>query len=186
MYFLLRLFCSPDVCLNIISHITLSSRLGHFLYTRQPQVNCLEPHPNLPGMATSGLDHDIKLWAPTAESPTGLKGLKEVIHSALVSHNPLSFYTVNAATFTAGCIQFVTRHSRARSRHSFQRCAVNRVDLSASVSFGNRFIGSGDLFTSCSSGGTRDAVTPLRKPLVNTVCAITGCPEPRRNKSSLI
>lgn len=29
-------------------------------------------------MATSGLDHDIKLWAPTAESPTGLKGLKEV------------------------------------------------------------------------------------------------------------
>ncbi len=34
-------------------------------------------------MATSGLDHDIKLWAPTAESPTGLKGLKEVFYSAL-------------------------------------------------------------------------------------------------------
>lgn len=47
------------------------------------QVNCLEPHPHLPGMATSGLDHDIKLWAPTAESPTGLKGLKEVSHSVL-------------------------------------------------------------------------------------------------------
>lgn len=31
-------------------------------------------------MATSGLDHDIKLWAPTAESPTGLKGLKEVMY----------------------------------------------------------------------------------------------------------
>uniref|UniRef100_A0A7N8YNZ6 DDB1 and CUL4 associated factor 8 n=1 Tax=Mastacembelus armatus TaxID=205130 RepID=A0A7N8YNZ6_9TELE len=42
-------------------------------------VNCLEPHPHLPGMATSGLDHDIKLWAPTAESPTTLKGLKEVM-----------------------------------------------------------------------------------------------------------
>uniref|UniRef100_A0A1A7X838 DDB1 and CUL4 associated factor 8 n=1 Tax=Iconisemion striatum TaxID=60296 RepID=A0A1A7X838_9TELE len=42
-------------------------------------VNCLEPHPHLPGMATSGLDHDIKLWAPTAETPTGLKGLKEVM-----------------------------------------------------------------------------------------------------------
>ncbi|XP_041848498.1 DDB1- and CUL4-associated factor 8 isoform X2 [Melanotaenia boesemani] len=42
-------------------------------------VNCLEPHPHLPGMATSGLDHDIKLWAPTAENPTGLKGLKEVM-----------------------------------------------------------------------------------------------------------
>lgn len=34
-------------------------------------------------MATSGLDHDIKLWAPTAESPTGLKGLKEVLHHIL-------------------------------------------------------------------------------------------------------
>jgi len=42
------------------------------------QVNCLEPHPHLPGLATSGLDHDVKLWAPTAENPTTLKGLKEV------------------------------------------------------------------------------------------------------------
>lgn len=47
------------------------------------QVNCLEPHPHLPGMATSGLDYDIKLWAPTAENPTGLKGLKEVFLSFL-------------------------------------------------------------------------------------------------------
>ncbi|XP_028831346.1 DDB1- and CUL4-associated factor 8 isoform X2 [Denticeps clupeoides] len=42
-------------------------------------VNCLEPHPHLPGLATSGLDHDVKLWAPTSETPTGLKGLKEVM-----------------------------------------------------------------------------------------------------------
>lgn len=42
------------------------------------KVNCLEPHPHLPGLATSGLDHDVKLWAPTAENPTTLKGLKEV------------------------------------------------------------------------------------------------------------
>ncbi|XP_051556263.1 DDB1- and CUL4-associated factor 8-like [Myxocyprinus asiaticus] len=42
-------------------------------------VNCLEPHPHLPGLATSGLDHDVKLWAPTAENPTALKGLKEVM-----------------------------------------------------------------------------------------------------------
>ena len=45
------------------------------------QVNCLEPHPHLPGLATSGLDHNVKLWAPTAENPTGLKGLKEVLLS---------------------------------------------------------------------------------------------------------
>ena len=42
------------------------------------QVNCLEPHPTAPILATSGLDHDIKLWVPTAEQPTSLDGLKNV------------------------------------------------------------------------------------------------------------
>lgn len=42
------------------------------------QVNCLEPHPNAPVLATSGLDHDIKLWLPTAKEPTALDGLKNV------------------------------------------------------------------------------------------------------------
>lgn len=42
------------------------------------QVNCLEPHPHLPVLATSGLDHDVKIWAPTAEASTELTGLKDV------------------------------------------------------------------------------------------------------------
>ncbi|OBS76407.1 hypothetical protein A6R68_17145 [Neotoma lepida] len=40
-------------------------------------VNCLEPHPHLPVLATSGLDHDVKIWAPTAEASTELTGLKD-------------------------------------------------------------------------------------------------------------
>lgn len=57
-----------------------SARIVQFMEgDRGGVVNCLEPHPHLPGMATSGLDHDIKLWAPTAEIPTALKGLKEVM-----------------------------------------------------------------------------------------------------------
>ncbi|WIA23425.1 hypothetical protein OEZ85_000180 [Tetradesmus obliquus] len=33
-------------------------------------VNCLEPHPLLPHvLATSGIEHDIKIWAPTAQQP---------------------------------------------------------------------------------------------------------------------
>lgn len=27
-------------------------------------VNCLQPHPTLPYLITSGIDHDIKLFAP--------------------------------------------------------------------------------------------------------------------------
>jgi len=46
-------------------------------------VNCLEPHPNAPVLATSGLDHDVKLWLPTAEEPTALDGLKNVSNIGL-------------------------------------------------------------------------------------------------------
>lgn len=31
-------------------------------------VNCLQPHPTLPYLATSGIDYDIKIWSPTSES----------------------------------------------------------------------------------------------------------------------
>ena len=30
-------------------------------------VNVLEPHPNLPFLATSGLDDDVKIWMPGPE-----------------------------------------------------------------------------------------------------------------------
>lgn len=42
-------------------------------------INVLEPHPHAPVLATSGLDHDVKIWAPTAEKPTTLKGLNKVM-----------------------------------------------------------------------------------------------------------
>lgn len=31
-------------------------------------VNCLESHPNFPIIATSGLDHDVKIWSPSNTS----------------------------------------------------------------------------------------------------------------------
>ena len=41
-------------------------------------VNVLEPHPNFPVMATSGLDSDIKIWTPTSETPNTLDNLADV------------------------------------------------------------------------------------------------------------
>lgn len=46
---------------------------------RAGNINCLEPHPYLPVMATSGLDREPKIWAPTAKDTTELTGLKNVI-----------------------------------------------------------------------------------------------------------
>nr|CAD7573422.1 unnamed protein product [Timema californicum] len=41
-------------------------------------VNCLEPHPEIPVIATSGLDDDIKIWVPSCENEPTLDGLKSV------------------------------------------------------------------------------------------------------------
>ena len=38
----------------------------------------MEPHPHIPVLATSGLDHDVKLFSPIAPTPTDLSGLAEV------------------------------------------------------------------------------------------------------------
>lgn len=39
-------------------------------------VNCLEPHPTSPFLATSGLDDDIKIWVPSCEHPPDLSSIK--------------------------------------------------------------------------------------------------------------
>ncbi|CAH1797070.1 unnamed protein product [Owenia fusiformis] len=42
-------------------------------------INVLEPHPSFPVIATSGLDNDVKIWAPTEHEPTKLKGIQEIV-----------------------------------------------------------------------------------------------------------
>ncbi|RZF35872.1 hypothetical protein LSTR_LSTR015408 [Laodelphax striatellus] len=39
-------------------------RLVMLLEADQHVVNCVQPHPHLPLLATSGIDYDVKLWAP--------------------------------------------------------------------------------------------------------------------------
>ncbi|CAI9723048.1 DDB1CUL4-associated and CUL4-associated factor 8-like isoform X1 [Octopus vulgaris] len=74
-------------------YIVSGSDCGHiFLWDKQTEsvvqfmkgddggvINVLEPHPFAPFLATSGLDSDVKIWAPTAEEPTKLKGLKKIM-----------------------------------------------------------------------------------------------------------
>lgn len=33
-------------------------------------VNCIQPHPNRPLLATSGVDHNVKLWSPISVDTT--------------------------------------------------------------------------------------------------------------------
>lgn len=41
-----------------------TAELQMLLQADQHVVNCLQPHPTFPILATSGIDHDVKLWAP--------------------------------------------------------------------------------------------------------------------------
>lgn len=43
------------------------------------QVNCLEPHPTAPILATSGLDDDIKIWIPSNENPPKMGELASTV-----------------------------------------------------------------------------------------------------------
>ena len=42
-------------------------------------VNVLETHPNLPFLATSGLDDEVKIWHPTSNSPIALDLIEKVV-----------------------------------------------------------------------------------------------------------
>lgn len=47
-----------------------TARLCMLLEADQHVVNCLQPHPYLPMLATSGIDYDVKLWAPINDEPS--------------------------------------------------------------------------------------------------------------------
>ncbi|XP_017468152.1 PREDICTED: WD and tetratricopeptide repeats protein 1 [Rhagoletis zephyria] len=42
-------------------------------------VNCVQPHPEICLLATSGIDHDIKIWSPIAASPDERPNLVEYV-----------------------------------------------------------------------------------------------------------
>ncbi|MQM02606.1 hypothetical protein Taro_035374 [Colocasia esculenta] len=45
-------------------------------------VNCIEPHPHFPFMATSGIEKNVKLWMPIARKPAALpSNLEEIMES---------------------------------------------------------------------------------------------------------
>ncbi|XP_065057711.1 DDB1- and CUL4-associated factor 6-like isoform X2 [Rhopilema esculentum] len=45
----------------------------------QHVVNCVQPHPFDPVLATSGIDYDIKVWAPLSTEPNILMNIDEII-----------------------------------------------------------------------------------------------------------
>ena len=57
-----------------------SEHIVCFLKADEGIVNCLNVHPTLPILASSGLDHDVKIWEPHSDTwPQTMKGIKPQI-----------------------------------------------------------------------------------------------------------
>eukprot|EP00062_Callorhinchus_milii_P009422 gi/632953219/ref/XP_007892297.1/ PREDICTED: DDB1- and CUL4-associated factor 8 [Callorhinchus milii] len=82
-------------------------------------VNCLEPHPHLPVLATSGLDHSVKIWAPTSQLPSPLCGLREVIKKNKRERDSDSLR--QSDLFDSHMLWFLMHHLRERRHREHHR-----------------------------------------------------------------
>nr|CAB3236306.1 DDB1- and CUL4-associated factor 8-like [Phallusia mammillata] len=70
---------SGSDCGNIFFWEKESSRIVQLMEgDKGGVVNVLEPHPSLPVIATSGLDHEVKIWTPTATPNTKVNKMAEL------------------------------------------------------------------------------------------------------------
>uniref|UniRef100_A0A8C5KSX1 Uncharacterized protein n=1 Tax=Jaculus jaculus TaxID=51337 RepID=A0A8C5KSX1_JACJA len=71
-------------------------------------VHSIDPHPNLPVMASCGLDEEVKVWAPTAGAPTELPGIKDVVKINRQKGDDFNLY--HASLFDNHMLWFLTSH----------------------------------------------------------------------------
>lgn len=88
---LLRLFYNSSRVIWLWASLILNSFSFCF------QVNCLEPHPQIPFLCTSGLDYDVKVWVPSNEQEPSLAGLSETVKMNMKSraHWTDCYYDLN-------------------------------------------------------------------------------------------
>lgn len=79
------------------------------------QVNCLEPHPQVPYLCTSGLDWDIKVWVPSFESEPTLHGLADTVIEN-VSDRSRWAYTPDINDNDSQMLWMLWRHLSSRDR----------------------------------------------------------------------
>ncbi|XP_072761358.1 DDB1- and CUL4-associated factor 8 [Anoplolepis gracilipes] len=79
----------------------------------QGVVNCLEGHPHIPVLATSGLDYDVKIWVPSRDEPPIMKSLANCVKSNARNRKQES---TPDSTFDGQLFWILLRHIRHRER----------------------------------------------------------------------
>ncbi|KAG8063850.1 hypothetical protein GUJ93_ZPchr0003g17578 [Zizania palustris] len=73
---------SGSDCGNVFVWRKKGSELMRIMHGDKGVVNCIEPHPNFPFIATSGIDKTVKIWTPAANKLMSLpKNAKQIIAS---------------------------------------------------------------------------------------------------------
>ncbi len=142
--------CTGSDCGHVFIWSRASGQLVKLLKAdSRGAVNCLTPHPTLPMLATSGLSHDAKLWAPVGEyvpyKRDGIEENEEVrVHvspspredsrqwavtddsEGEVSENEVEAYCEQQARMAAAVIN---RNQRIQSRHQSVRSIAPSSDV---------------------------------------------------------
>ncbi|XP_077262259.1 DDB1- and CUL4-associated factor 8-like isoform X2 [Temnothorax americanus] len=83
----------------------------------QGVVNCLEGHPHIPILATSGLDYDVKIWEPKRREPPMMKSFANCVKS-----NARNRKQENVPdSFDGQLLWILLRHIRHRERNLYTR-----------------------------------------------------------------
>lgn len=97
-----------------------TAELKMLLQADQHVVNCLRPHPFYPILATSGIDHDIKLWAPILDDCGFNKESADdlINRNAIMLEETRDTITVPAAFMIRmlACLNQIRRGTRNRNR----------------------------------------------------------------------
>lgn len=73
-------------------------------------VNVLEPHPEFPILATSGIDNDVKIWVPSNEKAPELAGLEKCVRKNIKNR----LKVVSSDHFDQAMYNLVVRHRMRR------------------------------------------------------------------------
>ncbi|XP_058800654.1 DDB1- and CUL4-associated factor 6-like [Phymastichus coffea] len=96
-----------------------SAKLCMLLEADQHVVNCVQPHPFLPMLATSGIDYDVKLWAPINEESNFDEKFAEDLkkRNAVMLEETKDTITV-PAVFMIRMLACLNQIRRGRGRHA--------------------------------------------------------------------
>ncbi|XP_076239277.1 DDB1- and CUL4-associated factor 8 isoform X2 [Calliopsis andreniformis] len=70
---------SGSDCGNIFVWDKNTEAIVNWMEGDEKAVNCLEPHPRFPILATSGLDYDVKIWVPSCQRPPDMEDLESCV-----------------------------------------------------------------------------------------------------------